>query len=128
MKVLFMRHALTQAQAAELGHVDLDLSYLAQQDIESRDEAAMMVDTIVGQVYSLGNNNDAILLYGVIPTPLRAALVSGSEPFIVGNKSIRLMTYEAFNIKRTVEGEKPTFEHAGWLLTGVYKVWMEASK
>jgi len=59
-------------------------------------------------------------LVGVFPTALRAAIHAHNSLFqpIRGKTNNAIYLYESLNVKRTKEGEPPTFEHAGFFLTG----------
>jgi hypothetical protein len=59
-------------------------------------------------------------LYGVIPAALRAVLLEEDCREEMPSTGHWLRLLEALNVQRPQEGGKPSFEHRGWLLTGVY--------
>lgn len=122
--IIYTRHKLTDVQLAEIkrrsGGSDavIDMSEQAAQTLESSWDAARVVAEMLRRA---GAANE-IGVFGVIPPVLRAALVrahadAGRTPF---EPAVRIITYEAHNRRRTVEGAAPTFEHDCWLYTGSY--------
>ena len=106
--VWFSRHAPTTAQLADvrlLGHhlVDvetgMDLGQMAVNSFADRD--AMM-----GALLNYVVRNGAQAVFGVAPTPILNAMLRG----IMGSKRT-VPFYAAWNVARSVEGGKPSFEH-----------------
>lgn len=120
----FTRHKLTQIQLDQLpGPVELDLTELASVNLTSLEEAERLWQDLKKRFsdkckeLSISYPDHTVLeLYGVFPAPVRHFFQKGS--WKDGPASI--FTFEAFNVNRAKEGEKPQFEHNGWLLTGFY--------
>ncbi len=125
MKALLLtRHKLTQAQCDEIAkHWDsvetIDCSDLASRDLQTTDD----VNDLVDQLFHRGGESFAI--YGVLPAPVRERLFLLNEeeqseipatPPVVRE----FYVYEAWNVKRSIEGQAPTFEHLRWCMTAYY--------
>ncbi len=114
INILFMRHKPTDEQLQKIGTEYLDLSQQAAINISSISDAEDIYEKIIGSVYI--DSKVIVNLYGVIPVPLRHLFNENSSYL----NPVRLCTFEAFNVQRSVESEKPTFKFKGWLMTGTY--------
>ena len=118
--ILFTRHSLTDKQIDEIkGHCSkFDVEYAP---IDLGAYAAKALNT-ASDVEEVGRgiirvlNNESGWLYGVLPAPLREWLLRWFAGF-AGLSHYELIVHEAWNIQRTVEGGKPTFEHKAWVVT-----------
>jgi hypothetical protein len=115
----FTRHALTPEQIAEIGveryAKALHFPALASRTLSSLEEARA-----VWQDMSTQLRGRDVHLYGVIPAALRAVLLEDECREEALHTRYHLRLFEALNVQRAVEGRKPSFEHRGWLVTGVY--------
>lgn len=119
--VLFTRHKLTPSQLGELPTGErIDCSDLAGRNISSLEEGRAILEEVRNRLPALEEDDYKgrdVRIYGVIPVPIRALLAQKERaPYQEGGLSV----WEAFNVNRAKEGEKPTFEHVCWLCTGQY--------
>ena len=113
--IWFSRHDITDDQAAEIAAAgyevitdDAFVSKMAKQNMTSDEEFMEIV------MYMMLLRNGGIRrFYGVFPPALRALLLKLKEK--LGGAPIEL--WEAWNVQRTPEGGKPTFEHKKFVLT-----------
>lgn len=104
--IWFSRHQPTAAQLTEisvLGYEITDMEEsmkIAAKSINTAEE----LDDIVTYLGLLSETHSAI--FGVIPVPIRGELYRVCIP-----------VYESWNIQRSVEGQKPTFEHKQFVKT-----------
>lgn len=112
--IWFSRHALTEEQAEEIAAAgyevisDAKVSEMAKQNITSEEEVMNIVDSFM-ELRNHGVNR----IYGVFPPALRSALLAWTGMF--GGNTVEL--WEAWNITRSPDGGKPTFEHKKFVLT-----------
>lgn len=112
--VWFSRHALTEAQAEEIAAAgyevieDAKVSALAIRNMTS-DEEVMETIMYMQQLLRSGIQR----FYGVFPPAIRSALLAWTGMF--GGNTLEL--WESWNIQRTPDGGKPTFEHKKFVLT-----------
>ena len=121
--IIFTRHALTEAQAvSRVDHFDevVDWSERASQTLTSSSDAEAILDDLL----SLASREAVkeLTLFGVIPPVLRSALFHTDDERSGAKNLIEIVVYEAHNINRADEGQKPQFEFAGWLMTGSYEI------
>lgn len=117
--VWFSRHAPTTAQLADvrlLGHhlVDvetgMDLGQMAVNSFADRD--AMM-----GALLNYVVRNGAQAIFGVAPTPILNAM---HREVLASRRTVPF--YAAWNVARSADGGKPTFEHFLFEEVGAFKV------
>lgn len=94
----------------------VDASALASQPIQTREDALTLARELLGLHRSCGAHFVQLEIWGVVPVPLRWALDQLCGPGL-NEYNGSVWIYESFNVQRSVEGGKPTFQHAGWLLT-----------
>lgn len=117
--VWFSRHAPTAAQLSDvrlLGHHMVDVEAgraLGMKEINSFDDRdAMMV-----ALRELVVRNGAEAIFGVAPTPILNAMLRE----VLGSRRM-VPFYAAWNVARSAEGGKPTFEHFLFEEVGAFKV------
>lgn len=113
--IWFSRHALTEEQAAEIAAAGYEViadafaSKMATANMTSDEE----VMGVIMYMQLLRDRVGVRRFYGVFPPILRAALLTWREK--LGGAPIEL--WEAWNIQRSPDGGKPTFEHKKFVLT-----------
>lgn len=113
--VWFSRHEITAEQAAEIAAAgyevlkDCKLTELAGMNMTSDEE---VMETIKYMML-LRDRSGVQRFYGVFPPALRSALLAWAGMF--GGNTIEL--WEAWNIQRSPDGGKPSFEHKKFVLT-----------
>lgn len=113
--IWFSRHAMTEAQAAEIAAAgyqvieDAKVSTMAMANMTSDEEVreTIMYMMLLRDRYAVNR------FYGVFPPAIRSALLAWTGMF--SGNTIEL--WEAWNVQRTPEGGKPTFEHKKFVLT-----------
>lgn len=112
--IWFSRHDITDDQAAEIAAAgyevitDGNLKGFAVKNMTSDEEVMEIV------MYMMLLRNGGIRrFYGVFPPALRALLLKLKEK--LGGGPIEL--WESWNIQRSPDGGKPTFEHKKFVLT-----------
>ncbi len=117
--VWFSRHAPTAAQIADirvLGHHLAEMQagmMLGAQSINTFTDR----DAMMGALRELVVRNGAEAIFGVAPTPILGAMHRG----ILGSKRT-VPFYASWNVQRSAEGGKPTFEHFLFEEVGAFKV------
>lgn len=127
MIVIFTRHRLTDVQRAEIearfvrgGEEIVDMGDLASINITSMEQAGEIADLLVAEARRAPWHTP-VRLFGVLPAPLRAALCRREEPVCSEvDVSSKLVVYESFNVSRSQEGGRPTFEHRRWVCTQTF--------
>ena len=128
MKIVFTRHPLTDAQDRDLRAAPGGVGYLHRADLANIEITNMYDATAIVaelcRMFSRRPKDDLLCeLYGVFPAPIRHALLTLDIMHVgLGGGSAIVALYESFNIQRSVEGQKPTFEYAGWLVTGYFEI------
>lgn len=113
--VWFSRHALTEAQAEEIAAAgyevvkDSKFTEFAGHNMTSDEE----VREVIMYIELLRDRAGIRRFYGVFPAVIRSALLTWREKF--GGDPVEL--WEAWNIQRSPDGGKPSFEHKKFLLT-----------
>lgn len=112
--IWFSRHEITAEQAAEIAAAgyeiveDAFIAKLAKVNMTSDEE---VMETI--RYMMLLRNSGVQRFYGVFAPALRSALLAWTGMF--GGNAIEL--WEAWNVQRTPDGGKPSFEHKKFVLT-----------
>lgn len=122
--VIFTRHDLTEKQLEEIAEFAekhgltendiIDCSDLAKINIKDSEEGYFITRQLIERD---GVSNKAI--FGVIPTIVRKTLIELQSDELY---DCYILTFESHNVQRSIEGEKPTFGHSQFYLTGIYKV------
>ena len=112
--VWFSRHSITAEQAEEIASAgyeifeDAKIAAFAAMNITSDEEITEVI-----KYMQLLKNSGVQRFYGVFPAVLRSALLAWTGMF--GGNTLEL--WEAWNITRSPDGGKPTFEHKKFVLT-----------
>lgn len=119
--VIFTRHELTSEQFAEMGSLlggegQGYLNILAKRTIQAVPDCELIIDAILDCAVDSGLVN----VFGVFPALLRYTMMELSRESSL--ETITIMLWEAHNINRAAEGERPNFEFAGWYRTGEYHI------
>jgi hypothetical protein len=61
---------------------------------------------------------DPVAIYGVFPTPVLHDFALNMAQHMDYDAEVFIPVYAAWNIQRSVEGEKPTFEHKKFMQVG----------
>ena len=112
--VWFSRHEITAEQSAEIAAA----GYEVMEDCKLRDYAAMNITsdeeiTEVIKYMQFLKNSGVQRFYGVFPAVIRSALLAWTGMF--GGNTLEL--WESWNVQRSPDGGKPTFEHKKFVLT-----------
>ena len=111
----FSRHDITDGQSAEIAAAgyevitDGNLKGFAVKNMTSDEE----VMDVICRIQLIHDNGGIRRFYGVFPPALRSALITWREK--LGGAPIEL--WESWNIQRSPDGGKPTFEHKKFVLT-----------
>lgn len=113
MNVLIItRHTLTEEQILEIEELGYTPLYtdLGQRNLNSSEE----LREYLHDLEELIRSNNAKALFGVFPTPVLAEMLSR---MVARDDSIGygIKVFHAWNISRTIEGERPSFQHRKWL-------------
>lgn len=120
--IIFTRHALLPEQRREID--DLQKLHGFREIIDMTGDAAHVLRTrgdaerILEKWLQIGGDAEELHIFGVFPPIIRACLLARHRPG--GTRAIVLQ--EAHNINRAEEGKPPQFEHAGWVVTGMYTI------
>lgn len=112
--IWFSRHEMTAEQAAEIAAAgyevvkDSKFTEFAGHNMTSDEE---VMETI--KYMMLLRNSGVQRFYGVFPPVLRAKLLAWTGTF--GGNTLEL--WEAWNVQRSPNGGKPSFEHKKFVLT-----------
>lgn len=112
--VWFSRHALTEAQAEEIAAAGYEIiedsfaSAMARKNLASDEEVTEVI-----KYMQLLKNSGVRRFYGVFPPAIRSALLAWTGMF--SGNTIEL--WESWNVQRSPDGGKPSFEHKKFVLT-----------
>lgn len=110
--IWFSRHQPTESQLAEISAMGYTLVALplgielGSENIESIGHANRLVCELVALCY----DNNATAVFGVFATPMLGIMYARTSESIP--------CFAAFNVSRSIEGQKPTFEHKQWIQIG----------
>jgi len=113
--VWFSRHRPTASQLAEIN--DMGFSLVALDEglrlgaVNLADDATL--ENTLAQLETLVRDNKADAVFGVFPAPIQERLVSGTA---IG---VGTPCCASWNVQRSVEGGKPTFEHKRFCAVGL---------
>lgn len=119
----FSRHRPTEAQVSEFEGLSYDLvandaSYqLGSMSIGDNRDVKAVVSGILAQCAAIG----ADICAGVFPTPIAEAAMRTADDAIQDGdyRSGTVAMYAAWNVMRSVDGGKPTFEHRQFCRIGI---------
>jgi hypothetical protein len=117
--IVFTRHELTEEQFQEIEKHTVGgvvyLRELASLSLKEWEDVEAVANEIIEQANKIAKKTGAVgvNVYGVFPTPLLYELNRRHDSL-----RTNLPLYSAWNINRAPEGEKPRFEHHGWLCIG----------
>jgi len=125
--IWFSRHQPTGAQVEDAARMGYDLivtaegTTLGSMDLRDDGDVLACVSGLLGHCAETG----AVAIFGVFAAPILAQLARTSEDIRVRGKFVEpdggkgdYPCYAAWNVRRSVEGEKPTFLHRQWLGIG----------
>lgn len=113
--IWFSRHDITEAQAEEITAAGYEIiedsfaSAMARKNLASDEE----VMEVIMYMQQLLRNSGVQRFYGVFPPAIRSALLAWTGMF--GGNTLEL--WESWNVQRSPDGGKPTFEHKKFVLT-----------
>jgi hypothetical protein len=119
----FSRHQPTTAQLAEIGEQPVLLGEAASVNINDDEALAGVIASLEGAIRNIESRR--VRLYGVFPAPVLEwiarkadtfSYTCGREDAYPDGKIVEV--YTAWNVQRSKEGEKPTFEHARFCFAG----------
>jgi len=125
--VWFSRHQPTPRQiedAARIGYtLEVTPKGTALGTVEMKDNSD--VKTVVLHLLSHCADVGAIAIFGVFPTPILGLInmsaydswVRQENLLVVGSEG-DFPCFQSWNVARSIEGGKPTFEHAQWINIG----------
>lgn len=115
----FSRHEPTPAQIDEAAAYGYDIVAieegitLGSVSINDADTLELVMDSIKGLLIM----EDATAIFGVFPVPVLAYMRRTQ----LGNDGAIVNCYSSWNVSRTPEGGRPTFEHKEWCLIGAMR-------
>lgn len=125
--IWFSRHAPTEAQIEDAACMGYDLTItqegtsLGSMDLRENGDVLACVSGLLGHCAEIG----AVAIFGVFAAPILAQIARTSEDIRVRGECVEPIggngdypCFAAWNIMRSVEGQKPTFEHRQWLGIG----------
>lgn len=105
--IWFSRHRPAASQLAEIDEMGFDLVALDEGlrlgAVNLADDTVL--ETTIAELGALTRDNKADAVFGVFPAPIQERLVNEA---ITG---IGTPCYASWNVQRSIEGGKPTFEH-----------------
>jgi len=121
------RHAPTASQLADAQRLGYDITGIESGQrlgaIDLRDEGD--IEALVSAALGLCAEHSATAIFGVVAAPLSAQLARTAADAIQRGALAAptpdtgdVPVFAAWNIQRTAEGGKPTFEHRAWVLAG----------
>lgn len=123
--VYFTRHDLTpeqeQASYAIAGSDNLhtvSLKAKASLNITTNEEAREVANAILSTIPAGGT----AYVFGVFPPMVREYIIMHSAQEAAADTQWNLYLFEAWNERRSVEGERPTFHFKRWCQTGAHRI------
>lgn len=124
--VWFSRHQPTADQiedALSLGFaieaIEMGIA-LGSRDIQTMED----LGEVLSELRALVDKTGAEAVFGVFPAPVASSLYMELCSF--RPESRRVPLYAAWNVSRTPEGGKPTFQHKCWMEVGQLRLWLMA--
>ena len=121
----FSRHTPTEPQLEEIKSMGLCLSLLtAGMELGALSlESEKDVKEIRKEIWDLVEQTGAKAIFGVFPVPLMPVLLDTLEynsTSIDVRCGLGIPCFSAWNVMRTVEGGRPTFEHRRFVRVGYF--------
>ena len=119
--IWFSRHAPTEAQVAEIAAMGFEIA--AQED-GLRLGATNLADdddinAVVSELLGLAAEHGAEVCFGVFAAPVQECLHRTANDAVQAGGWGRVLTcYAAWNVQRSQDGGKPTFEHRRFVQVG----------
>jgi hypothetical protein len=119
--VWFSRHYPTTEQLEDAKNIGYEIIVtdeglkLGSLELKNDDD----VKTCVTALLKLVQETQAKAIFGVFPVPILAQIARSYQDICqIGVTSQDIPCFAAWNVARSVEGEKPTFRHKKWLGIG----------
>jgi hypothetical protein len=118
--IWFSRHTPTASQidsAAQLGYaltVTETGIRLGTMELADNGDVMAVVSALLGHCA----DEKAHAIFGVFAAPIQAQLARTAQDAVQAGEWDGLPCYAAWNVMRSQEGGKPTFEHRAWLAVG----------
>lgn len=119
--VWFSRHAPTAGQLADLNQGGVTLvgveegMRLGSANLADADD----VQSVVLGLFDLAKKHGASAVYGVFAAPVQSEVYVSDR--CNQDAKQKLFCYASWNVSRSVDGGKPTFEHKEFVLVGVLR-------
>ena len=112
----FSRHQPTPEQIADAARMGYEIAGVSEgMELGAR---ALLHQTDVWEIAGkIAPGGTDVVLFGVFPTPLRGYWFSNHQTERAVSAFAEITLFEAWNVQRTAEGGKPTFEHLRWCRT-----------
>jgi hypothetical protein len=123
----FSRHIPTQIQMDEIKEMGYTLE--ATEIAWGMDNGAIdiqedaQVIEVIDKILTYVSNNKINIVFGVFPTPILNYAFRTAEGAVEWGDWWRpVALYAAWNVMRSIEGQKPTFTHKKWLPVGALSI------
>ena len=120
--IWFSRHQPTPEQLAEIaseGNALVDLGEgiaLGSRSIDSEEDR----NEVIMRIRELARKHSASAIYGVFPAPVLGVMCSNYVGVSYDDTPGRgLHCFSAWNVTRSIDGEKPSFSHKKFLFIGM---------
>lgn len=116
ISIIFTRHALTAEQIAK-GQLEnaISLQAAASRTLTTNADARVVITEWMEVAHG-----QSLRVFGVFPPILRFMMNQMFEG-VTNPEKAWIQTWEAHNINRAPEGQKPEFQFVDWLLTAEYQ-------
>lgn len=118
--IWFSRHEPTSEQQAQILLMGFQLNGvtrgMALGALNLSDPAK--VEAVMDAVIELGLDYGAVAVFGVFAAPVAEVLFLAATPHCSWCKPRGMACYSAWNVQRSAEGGKPSFEHLRWCAVG----------
>lgn len=119
--IWFSRHQPTAGQLDGIAALGFELiaiedgKRLGAMDIQDDGDIKAVVTALLGIVAA----NNAVAIFGVPSTPILLQIArTANDAIQTGEWGDAISFYAAWNLQRSIEGGKPTFEHKEWFCIG----------
>jgi hypothetical protein len=119
----FSRHTPTQEQIDEIHLMGYQLHDVQKGILWGQVELTEwpQVHNLIHSILQIAENTRAKAIFGVFPTPI-LSYIANQASFAIQNGDYphhySIPCYAAWNIQRSQENQKPTFQHKQWLYIG----------
>lgn len=126
--IWFSRHPATPSQLAEI--TDWGFALVAEEDGLMLGSKAIQDDAdlcvVMGSLGALIRSRNIEAVFGVFSVPMQYAIACATEDLAgyaseTGADIPYVPCFGAWNVQRSVEGQKPTFEHKTFLRVGMLR-------